>query len=127
MSVWFYLVGWGVEGLGLAQSIGAIIEIIILLVILQKRSGSEILNRGFWRAFSRMMFATVITGCVAFSMTKFIPLMATDNSLVITIPKFLLIATISAATYLIASYFLDLKEAKPVLKYIKKVLFRNAK
>ncbi len=127
MSVWFYLVGWGVEGLGLAQSIGAIIEIIILLVILQKRSGSEILNRGFWLAFSRIMFATVITGCVAFSMTKFIPLMATDNSLVITIPKFLLIATISAATYLIASYFLDLKEAKPVLKYIKKVLFRNAK
>ena len=127
LSVIFYLSGWGVDGLGLAQSIGAIVEIIILLFILQRRSSFKLLDRAFWRAFIRMLFATVITGCVAFSMTKFIPLMATDNSLVITIPKFLLIATISAAAYLVASYFLDLKEAKPILKYIKKILFRNAK
>ena len=127
LSVVFYLSGWGVDGLGLAQSIGAIVEIIILLFILQRRSSFKLLDRAFWRAFIRMLFATVITGCVAFSMTKFIPLMATDNSLVITIPKFLLIATISAAAYLVASYFLDLKEAKPILKYIKKILFRNAK
>ena len=51
----------------------------------------------------------------------------TDNSLVITIPKFLVISLISAATYLVASYFLDLKEAKPVFNYFKKILFRNAK
>ena len=127
MSIWFYLIGWGVEGLGMAQSIGAMIEIIILLVLLQRRSNKELLDRAFWRAFSRMLFATIVAGCVAFSMTKFIPLMATDNSLVITIPKFLLIVVISAAAYLIASYFLDLKEAKPVLQYIKKILFRNAK
>ena len=74
-----------------------------------------------------MLFATAITGCVAFSMTKFIPLMATDNSLVITIPKFLTISVISATAYLIASYFLDLKEAKPVFEKIKKILFRNVK
>ncbi|MBR3329056.1 murein biosynthesis integral membrane protein MurJ [Candidatus Saccharibacteria bacterium] len=127
MSIWFYLIGWGVEGLGMAQSIGAMIEIVILLVLLQRRSNRELLDRAFWRAFSRMLFATIVAGCVAFSMTKFIPLMATDNSLVITIPKFLLIVAISAAAYLIASYFLELKEAKPVLQYIKKILFRNAK
>ena len=127
MSVWFYLVGWGVEGLGAAQSIGAIIEIIILMFILQRRSGGELLSRGFWKAFLRMIFATIIAGCVAFSMTKFVPLMATDTSLVITIPKFLLIVAISIAAYLVASYFLNLKEAKPILKYIKKILFRNVK
>ena len=69
----------------------------------------------------------MIAGCVAFSMTKFIPLMATDNSLVITIPKFLLIVGVSFGAYMIASYFLDLKEAKPVFKYFKKILFRNVK
>ena len=74
-----------------------------------------------------MTFATIITGCVAFSMTKFIPLMATDNSLVITIPKFLVISTVSAIAYIVASYFLDLKEAKPIFSYFKKILFRNAK
>ncbi len=127
LSIWFYLLGWGVDGLGLAQSIGAVVEIIILLFILNRRSRRELLDRAFWRAVSRMIFATAITGCVAFSMTKFIPLMATDNSLVITIPKFLVISAISVASYLVASYFLDLKEAKPIFRYIKKILFRNAK
>ena len=127
LSVWFYLIGWGVDGLGLAQSIGAIIEIIILLYILQRRSSKELLDKSFWRAGIRMLFATAVAGCVAFSMTKFIPLMATDNSLVITIPKFLVISAISVTAYLIASYFLDLKEAKPIFRYIKKALFRNVK
>jgi len=127
MSVWFYLIGWGVDGLGVAQSIGAMLEIIILLYILQRRTFGELFNKAFWKAFFRMLFATIITGCVAFSMTKFVPLMATDTSLVITVPKFLLIATISAMAYLAASYFLNIEEAKPILKYIKKILFRNVK
>lgn len=127
LSVWFYSVGWGVDGLGWAQSIGAMLEIVILLYILQRHSRRELLDKSFWRAFFRMIFATIISGCVAFSMTKFVPLMATDNSLVITVPKFLLIATVSATSYLLASYFLNLKEASPILGYIKKILFRNAK
>lgn len=127
LSIWFYVLGWGVDGLGLAQSIGAIVEIIILLYILQKRSKKELLDKAFWRAMLRMTFATIIAGCVAFSMTKFIPLMATDNSLVITIPKFLVISTVSAIAYIVASYFLDLKEAKPIFSYFKKILFRNVK
>lgn len=127
LSVWFFKAGWGVDGLGLAQSIGAVIEIIILLYILQRRSDNELLDKAFWRAIVRMFLATVVTGCVAFSMTKFIPLMATDVSLVITIPKFLVISTISGLSYLVASYFLNLKEALPVFGYFKKILFRNAK
>lgn len=127
LSVLFYLVGWGVDGLGLAQSIGAVVEIIILLFILQRRSRNEILDKDFWRKIIKMLIATLITGCVAFSMTKFIPLMATDNSLVITIPKFLLIATISLISYFIASFFLNIEEVQPILNYMKKILFKNAK
>ena len=127
LSVCFYLMGWGVDGLGLAQSIGAVAEIIVLLFILQRRSKNVLLNVAFWRGIIRMLIATTIAGCVAFSMTKFIPLMATDNSLVITIPKFLVISAISVAAYLVASYFLDLKEAKPIFNYLKKKLFKNVK
>ena len=94
---------------------------------MQRRSKNEILDKAFWRAMLRMLFATAITGCVAFSMTKFVPLMATDTSLVITIPKFLLISAVSIASYLIASYFLNLKEAGPIFSYIKKKLFKNVK
>lgn len=127
LSVWFYFLGWSVEGLGWAQSIGAVIEIVILLWILNRRSKRELLNKDFWRAMGRMVFATVICGCVAFSMTKFIPLMATDTSLVITIPKFAVIAATALLAYMLASYFLNLEEAKPVFNYVKKVLFRNVK
>lgn len=127
LSVWFFFLGWGVDGLGFAQSIGAIAEIIVLLYILQRRSKKELLDKAFWKAMIRMVIATVITGCVAFSMTKFIPLMATDNSLVITIPKFLVISAVSVVAYFVASYFLDLKEAKPIFNYFKKILFRNVK
>ncbi len=126
-SIWFYSLGWGVDELGWAQSIGALLEIVILLYILQRRSKGELLDASFWRAFIRMLFAAVISGCVAFSMTKFVPLMATDNSLVITVPKFLLIASTSILAYILASYFLNLKEAGPILGYIKKILFRNVK
>ena len=127
LSVWFFFLGWGVDGLGLAQSIGAVIEIVILLSILQKRSQHRVLTRDLWRAILRMGFATIITGCVAFSLTKFIPLMATDNSLVITIPKFLLIAGASVLAYMIASSFLNLEEVRPFMNYAKKILFKNAK
>ena len=122
-----YFVGWGVDGLGIAQSIGALIEIVILLFILQRRSKGEILDAGFWKGLGRMLFATLICGCVAFSMTKFVPLMATDTSLVITIPKFLLISVVSVASYIAASYFLNLAEATPIINYFKKILFKNVK
>ena len=127
LSVWFYMLGWGVDGLGAAQSIGAIVEIIILMVILQKRAKGKLLNKDFWKAMLRMTIATVVAGCVAFSLTKFIPLMATDNSLVVTVPKFLLIAFTSLLVYMVASYFLNLAEVEPIVNYVKKVLFRNAK
>lgn len=126
-SVCFYLLGWGVDGLGIAQSLGAIIEIVILLYILQRKSKHRLLDRAFWKTMLKMGFATLITGCVAFSLTKFIPLMVTDTSLVITIPKFLLIASASLIAYLIASFFLNLEEANPIFNYLKKILFKNIK
>ena len=127
LAVWFYFMGWGVDGLGLAQSLGAFIEIVILLLILQRRSRHELLNKSFWKACTRMLVATVITGCVAFSMAKFFPLMATDNSLMSTIPKFVLISVVSLIAYIISSYFLNISEAEPIINYIKKILFRNVK
>ncbi len=126
-SVWFYFMGLGVDGLGMAQSLGALIEIAILLFILQRRSNNRILNKEFWKSLAKIIVATVIAGCVAFSLTKFIPLMATDSSLVITIPKFFLISGVSIIVYGVASFFLDLEEVKPIVRSIKKVLFKNLK
>ena len=125
LAILFTMFGFGPEGLGFAQSIGAVLEIIILLVLLQRRSKNKLLNKTFWRAFVRMLIATAITSCVAYSMTKFFPLMKTDTSFFSAIPKFALISIISFIAYIIAGYFLDLDEVKPIISKIKQILFRN--
>ncbi len=127
LSVVFAITGYGVDGLGYAQSIGAVVEIAILLFLLQKKSNHQLLNKSFWKAAYRMIIATVICGCVTYSMVKFMPLMASDNSLVATAPKFVFIAFTGLTSYAIASYFLNLKEVQPIIKYVKKTLFKNLK
>lgn len=125
LAVLFTIWGFGPEGLGWAQSLGAIFEIVLLLGLLQRRSGRKLFTPAFWGAFFRMIIATIITGCVAYSMTKFLPLMSTDISIFATMPKFILISLVSVITYFIACYFLGLEEVKPFLEKIKKALFRN--
>lgn len=127
LSIVFYLLNFGPEGLGWAQSIGALLEIIILIAILQRRSKNRLLNKDFLKAFLCMLFAGLITGIVAYLMTKFLPLMATDNSFLQTFPKFCIISLVSFLVYCFVSLFLGLSEAKPLFEKLKKVLFRNMK
>ncbi|MBR3319990.1 murein biosynthesis integral membrane protein MurJ [Candidatus Saccharibacteria bacterium] len=125
LSVLFYRLGYGPEGLGWAQSIGAVLEILILLFILNRRSKNKLINKEFIRSMEKMFFAGLITACVAYSMTKFLPLMATDNSFFATFPKFCAITLVSLAAYLVACYFLNISEVTPIFKKLKKILFRN--
>lgn len=125
LAIVFTIIGLGPEGLGYAQSIGALLEIIILMWLLQRASKHKLFDKTFWKAFWRMIVATAITGCVAYSMTKFLPLLKTDDSVFITLPKFAIISIVSLVAYLIASYFLDLDEVKPIIERLKKIIFKN--
>ncbi len=127
LSIIFFLLDYKAEGLGWAQSIGALVEIIILIYILQLRSKNKMLNKDFFLGFIKMSFATLITACVAYSMTKFLPLMATDNSFLQTFPKFCAISFASVLAYALASYFIGLEEVQPIFSKLKKILFRNIK
>ena len=125
LSIIFYKLGFGPDGLGWAQSIGAMLEIFVLLFILNRRAGGKLLNRDFWRAARKMFLAGFVVACVSYSMTKFLPLMATDDSFMLILPKFCAISLVSLASYLLASYFLNLEEAAPIIKKLKNILFRN--
>ncbi len=127
LSIIFTMLGMGPEGLGWAQSIGNMLEIIILLSLLQKRSNHRLLNKEFRDNLIKIIIATAITGCVAYSMTKFFPLMATDDSFFNTFPKFCLITLMSLIAYIVAGWFLGLEQVRPVLERIKKVLFKPPK
>ncbi len=125
LAVLFTIWGFGPEGLGYAQSIGAVLEIIILLGLLNRKSKHKLFNKSFWKGISRMAFATAIAGAVCYSMTKFFPLRSTDVSLLAILPKFLLISTTSVVAYIVAGYFLDLPEVQPIVAKVKKIVFRN--
>lgn len=125
LAIVFAIAGFGPNGLGYAQSIGALLEITILLFILQKQSAKKLLDKTFWIALYRMLFATIITACVSYSMTKFIPLRSTDVSIFVTAPKFAIISAVSLASYLVAGYFLNLEEVTPIIDKLKHIVFRN--
>lgn len=125
LSALFYNLGYGPEGLGWAQSIGAVIEVFVLLFILNRRSGNKLINKDFLKSMEKMLVAGFVTACVAYSMTKFLPLMATDNSFLQTFPKFCIITIVSLIAYLVACYFLNIAEATPIFKKLKKIIFRN--
>ena len=125
LSIIFSIVGLGPDGLGWAQSIGAVLEILILLFLLQKKSRQNLLNKDFWTAFVRMLIATIVTSISAYILTKLLPLRATDNSVFVTIPKFFVISLASLGIYGAASFLLDLEEVQPFFEKLNKILFRN--
>ncbi len=125
LAILFSIWGFGPEGLGYAQSIGALLEIFILLGILNRRSGHKIISKSFRKGIFKMIISAAITGAVAYSMTKFFPLRSTDTSILATLPKFFLISVISIAVYVLSGYFFDLPEVKPIVEKVKKILFRN--
>ena len=125
LSILFTSWGFGPDGLGWAQSIGAVLEMFILLGILNKRSNNKLFNKVFWSGTWRMIIASVVTGLTAYAMTKFFPLLATDNSFFVTFPKFMFISFVSIAVYFAASFLLDLEEVVPIFNWINKALFRN--
>ncbi len=125
LAILFTLWGFGPEGLGYAQSIGAVLEIIILLTLLNRKSHHKLFNVSFWKGMTRMGIATAVAGAVCYSMTKFFPLRSTDVSLLAILPKFLLISSTSVIAYIIAGYFLDLPEVQPIVDKLKKIVFRN--
>jgi putative peptidoglycan lipid II flippase len=128
LAVFFSMVlGIGPEGLAFAQTIAAAVEVFILIIILQKKSERRLFNASFWKAMARMLFASVIAGCMTYSAVKFFPLRASDNSFFDTFPKFFMISAAGIVTFLIAAYFLNLEEVKPVVRKLSKILFRNVK
>jgi putative peptidoglycan lipid II flippase len=124
-AVLFSEIGFGPEGLAAAMVISAALEVVILLIIQQRRSRNLLLNSNFWKEILRILGATAICGAISYSMTKFFPLMASDDSFFVTFPKFTLITIIILTAYAFAGYFLKVGEIRPVLDKIKRIVFRK--
>ncbi len=121
LSIW----GFGPEGLAYATSLSAVFEVGILLII-QNREG-KLIDREFWKAVAKVTIASVVTGIIAWILTKLLPFRETDNSFLSTFPKFFLISVVSLISYIIVCAMLKVEEVRPIIDRFNKIVFRNVK
>ncbi len=123
LAVWFTRsLAMGAYGLAWAQSIVAMVEVVLLFTIMARRTPG-LFGLQFWGAVGRMGSATGFMAIVSYIMVLLLPLQATDQSIITTFPKFCVIAFVSLATYVFFSKLLQLDEATPVIAMVKRLLF----
>jgi putative peptidoglycan lipid II flippase len=111
----------GAYGLAWAQSLVAMIEVLILFVFMKRRIRG-LFNVEFNHAVLRMFSATGFVAIVTYAMVVIFPLRAEDQSFLAIFPKFLLITSSAAVTYLIFSKILGLSEVEPILKRARHIM-----
>jgi putative peptidoglycan lipid II flippase len=127
LAVWFTQgLSMGPYGLGYAQSIVAIFEVVLLFFIMNRRI-KGLLDVTLLSAFGRMFVATSVTAIICYVMVQLFQLQNADNSFIATFPKFVLITFISAVAYLLMSHLLKLKEADPIIRRLDQFLFARAR
>ncbi|MGE5298672.1 MAG: murein biosynthesis integral membrane protein MurJ [Acidobacteriota bacterium] len=114
--------GWGPYGLAWAQSIVAVVEVAILFAVLQRKTPG-IFNKYFRIAVGKMLIASAIMAVVTYVTLQFLQLRADDQGLLATLPKFVVITTVSFIVYVIVSKKLKLDEAEPVVARVSTIVF----
>ncbi len=125
LAMWFtFTLKLGAYGLASAQSIVAVVEVAILFAVMSQRIPG-LFSRDFWSAIVRMASATGLMSIVTYILVAVMPLGANDNSFFASFPKFALIVLVSAIAYVFVSQVMMLKEANPVIRRLKRLLFGN--
>lgn len=114
---------FGAYGLAWAQSIGALVEIIILLALMKIRI-QGLFDVQFIAGILRMVVASLVAGAVCYLFVVVFPLMDSDERFFSVFPKFCFVGLVSSTAYLFTSKILKLEEAEPIINYIKKIFLK---
>ena len=114
---------FGAYGLAWAQSIGALVEIIILLALMKIRI-QGLFDIQFISGILRMVVASLVAGAVCYLFVVVFPLMDSDERFFSVFPKFCFVGLVSSTAYLFISKILKLEEAEPIISYIKKIFLK---
>ncbi len=117
---------YGVEGLALAQSIVATVEVTILSLIMLTRD-YKLFNREFWGGVGRIISVTGFSVIATFIMISIFPLGFTDKGIITLGSKLLFIASVTFAVHLSVSALFDLDEVRPVISKIRKIMLSPVK
>jgi putative peptidoglycan lipid II flippase len=111
----------GVQGLAIAQTVSSTVEVLILMRFLRKHV-DHLFDKDVIAQVSKMLIAGVFTGFITWGMIKLLPLRSTDVGFMVIVPKFLITVGVSLGSYVIISYIIGLKEAKPVIEKLFKFI-----
>ena len=112
----------GAYGLAWAQSTVAVIEVVILFVVLEKRI-PHLFDASFVVVILRMIMASTVAGIVCYLMLQVLPFRESDSSFFSAFPKFMIIAGVSFLAYGLMSRMLKLPEVEPIIRQVNKFLF----
>ena len=112
----------GAYGLAWAQSTVAVLEVVILLVVMNRQM-PKMFDLIFMQAIFRMVIAGIVTGVVCYIGVLVLPFRYHDDSFFSAFPKFVVISMVSFGVYAAASKWLKLSEIDPVLTRLRKMLF----
>jgi len=114
---------YNVSGLAIAQSIVAMVEVIILTTIMLIRD-PRLFNLDFWMGIVRIVSVTGFSVVAGFIMVTLLPLGANDKGIVTLGSKLVLIAGVTLAVHLGVSALFELEETRPVFRRLKRILLK---
>jgi putative peptidoglycan lipid II flippase len=117
---------YGVEGLALAQSIVAAVEVFILSSIMLLRD-HRLFDVEFWSGVSRIFAVTGFSVVAAFIMISIYPLGLNDRGILTLGSKLFFISLVTFGVHVGLSAVFDLEEVRPIINRLRKIIYRPIK
>lgn len=118
--------GYGVDGLAMAQSIVAAVEVLVLSVIMLKRD-HRLFDAQFWGGLWRIMSVSGFTVITAFAMITLYPLGARDRGILTLGTKLFIVSLVTFSVHVGISTIFGLEEAQPIMRRIRKIILTPIK
>ena len=117
---------YGVEGLALAQSVVAAVEVFILSTIMLFRD-HQLFDADFWGGVWRILSVTGFSVVTAFIMVSLYPLGINDRGILTLGSKLLFIAGVTFGVHVAVSALFGLEEARPIFDRLRKIALKPLK
>jgi putative peptidoglycan lipid II flippase len=117
---------YGVEGLALAQSIVAAVEVFILGTVMLVRD-HRLFDANFWSGVWRIISVTGFSVVAAFIMISLYPLGINDKGIITLGSKLIIITAVTFAVHVAISALFGLEEVKPIFKRVRRVILKPVK
>lgn len=117
----------GISGLAMAQSFTAMAEVTILFILLERRFG-RFFTFKLWKDIGKMVISATGMAIITYALIREVfPLFALDTGFFTLAPKFIFVVISSLLAYVIFSAALNLREVKPIILAIQKIVFKPVK